>query len=243
MCPNFVFLNRGDGTFEDVTESSGAGYDAHGLTLAGMGVDAEDVDGDGLPDLLVTNFSSEPNSLYRNLGGGLFEDRTPTSGMASDSTPWVGWGCALADFDNDGWPDCFVTNGHVDDNLELLGQDSPYAHPPLLHRNLEGSRFRLSTRDAGPYFDSDHVGRGAAFGDFDNDGDVDIVVNHKDGAPALLRNDTQTANHWIRLSLVGTRQQSRRCGSTRDGRTEEPNARTASAKGERVSNPRTILDC
>jgi hypothetical protein len=204
MCPTFVFLNRGDGKFEDVTEASGAGYDAHGLSLAGMGVDAEDVDGDGLPDLLVTNFSSQPNSLYRNLGIGLFEDRTPTSGMASDSAPWVGWGCALADFDNDGWPDCFVTNGHVDDNLELLGQNSPYAHPPLLHRNLEGSRFRLSTRDAGPYFDTDHVGRGAAFGDFDNDGDIDIVVNHKDGAPALLRNDTRTANHWIRLSLVGT---------------------------------------
>ena len=154
MCPNFVFLNRGDGTFEDVTESSGAGYDRHGLSHAGMGVDAEDVDGDGLPDLLVTNFFNEPNSLYRNLGTGLFEDRTPTSGMATDSTPWVGWGCALADFDNDGWPDCFVTNGHVDDNLELLGQKSPYAHPPLLHRNLEGTRFRLATRDAGPYFDT-----------------------------------------------------------------------------------------
>jgi len=204
QCPNFVFLNRGDGTFEDVTETSGAGYDSHGLTHAGMGVDAEDVDGDGLPDLLVTNFSGERISLYRNLGAGMFEDRTSTSGMANDSVPWVGWGCALADFDNDGWPDCFVTNGHVDDNLGLLGQRTPYAHPPLLHRNLEGSRFRLATRDAGPYFDSDHVGRGAAFGDFDNDGDVDIVVNHKDGAPALLRNDTKTANHWIRLSLVGT---------------------------------------
>jgi enediyne biosynthesis protein E4 len=205
MCPNFVFLNRGDGTFDDVTDVSGAGYDSHGLTHAGMGVDAEDVDGDGLPDLLVTNFSSERNSLYRNVGAGVFEDQTATSGMASDSKPWVGWGCALADFDNDGWPDCFVSNGHVDDNLELLGQKSPYAHPPLLHRNLAGRRFRLATRDAGPYFDSDHVGRGAAFGDFDNDGDLDIVVNHKDGAPALLRNDTKTANHWIRLSLVGTK--------------------------------------
>jgi hypothetical protein len=205
MCPNFVFLNRGDGTFDDVTEVSGAAYDGHGLTLAGMGVDAEDVDGDGLPDLLVTNFAGERISLYRNVGAGIFEDRTPTSGMATDSTLWVGWGCALADFDNDGWPDCFVSNGHVDDNLESFGRKTAYAHPPLLHRNMAGSRFRLSTRDAGPYFDSDHVGRGAAFGDFDNDGDVDIVVNHKDGAPALLRNDTKTANHWIRLSLVGTK--------------------------------------
>ena len=97
MCPNFVFLNRGDGTFEDVTESSGAGYDAHGKTHAGMGVDAEDVDGDGRPDLFVTNYWNEPNSLYMNLGDGMFEDRTPTSGMSTDSTPWVGWGCALAD--------------------------------------------------------------------------------------------------------------------------------------------------
>ena len=204
MCPNFVFLNRGDGTFEDATESSGAGYGSHGQTHAGMGVDAEDVNGDGRPDLLVTNYWNEPNSLYMNLGGGMFEDRTPASGMATDSTPWVGWGCALADFDNDGWPDCFVTNGHVDNNLELLGYNSPYAQPPLLHRNLEGRGFRLATRDAGPYFDESHVGRGAAFGDLDDDGDIDIVVNHKDGAPALLRNDTPTHNHWIRLSLVGT---------------------------------------
>jgi hypothetical protein len=204
MCPNFVYLNRGDGTFEDVTEASGAGYDAHGQTHAGMGVDAEDVNGDGRPDLFVTNYSNEPNSLYTNLGGGMFEDRTPTSGMATDSTPWVGWGCALADFDNDGWIDCFVANGHVDDNLELMGHNSPYAEPSLLHCNRDGRRFQLATRDAGPYFDTDHVGRGAAFGDFDNDGDVDIVVNHKDGAPALLRNDSQTHNHWIRFALVGT---------------------------------------
>jgi hypothetical protein len=169
-----------------------------------MGVDAEDVNGDGLPDLFVTNFANEANSMYMNLGHGLFDDRTPSSGMATDSTPWVGWGCALADFDNDGWPDCFVGNGHVDDNLHLLGKNRPYAQPPLLHQNLEGTRFRLATRDAGLYFDQDHVARGAAFGDIDNDGDIDIVVNHKDGAPALLRNDTNSAHHWIRLTLVGT---------------------------------------
>ena len=83
----------------------------------------------------------------------MFEDRTPASGMATDSTPWVGWGCALADFDNDGWPDCFVTNGHVDNNLDLLGYNSPYAQPPLLHRNLGGSGSDWRPRDAGPYFD------------------------------------------------------------------------------------------
>jgi enediyne biosynthesis protein E4 len=205
LCPNFVFLNRGDGHFDDVTETSGAGYDAQGQTRAGMGVDAEDVNGDGRPDLFVTNYWNEPNSLFTNLGAGLFEERTRTSGMMYDGLPWVGWGCTLADFDNDGWPDCFVTNGQVDDNLELLGHKNPYAQPALLHQNRNGSRFFLATRDAGPYFDSDHVGRGVAYGDYDDDGDIDLVVSHKEGRPALLRNDTKTSNHWIRLRLEGTR--------------------------------------
>jgi hypothetical protein len=169
-----------------------------------MGVDAEDVDGDGRPELFVTNFADESNTLYQNLGDGQFQDLTPFFGLAADSMPWVGWGCALADFDGDGWPDSFVTNGHVDDNL----RDQPYAQPALLHRNVpvgDGRRFRLATRDVGPYFDASHVGRGAAFGDLDDDGDVDIVVNHKDAPPAILRNDTPSGHHWIRLVLVGTR--------------------------------------
>jgi len=205
LCPNFVFLNQGDGTFQDVTESSGAGYGPNGQTRAGMGVDAEDVNGDGRTYLFATNFWNEANALFINLGEGLFHDRTRTSGMFHDSVLWVGWGCALADFDNDGWPDCFVANGHVDNNLEQLGLDSPYAQPALLHRNLKGSGFLLATRNAGAYFDSGHVGRGVAYGDLDDDGDIDLVVNHKDGAPAVLRNDTKTRHHWIRLRLEGTR--------------------------------------
>ncbi|MFI5454442.1 MAG: CRTAC1 family protein [Isosphaerales bacterium] len=205
LCPNFVFLNQGDGTFQDVTESSGAGYGPNGQTRAGMGVDAEDVNGDGRADLFATNFWNEANALFINLGEGLFQDRTRTSGMFHDSVLWVGWGCALADFDNDGWPDCFVANGHVDDNLEQLGLDSPYAQPALLHRNLKGAGFLLATRKAGAYFNSGHVGRGVAYGDLDDDGDIDLVVNHKDGAPAVLRNDTKTPHHWIRLRLEGTR--------------------------------------
>jgi hypothetical protein len=140
--PNFLFLNRGDGTFEDVTLTSGAGLSEQGQAYAGMGVDAEDVDGDGLPELFVTNFAGEPNTLYQNLGGGSFLDVTTLRGLAVDSIPWVGWGCALADFDNDGWPDCFVANGHIDDNRHLLGEDSPYAQPPLLYRNEQGRGFR-----------------------------------------------------------------------------------------------------
>jgi hypothetical protein len=205
MNPNFVFLNNGDGTFRDATDTSGAAYDERGQAQSGMGVDAEDVDGDGRPELFVTNFASEYNTLYQNMGNGSFMDVTPFSGMAADTRPWVGWGTALADFDNDGWPDNFVANGHVDDNRRLLGEPTDYAEPPLLFLNLKGKRFRLATRDAGPYFEGRHVGRGVAFGDLDNDGDIDVVVSHKDGLPAVLRNDTQTANHWVRLELRGTR--------------------------------------
>ena len=195
MNPNFLFTNRGDGTFDDVSEISGAAFNKDGAAQSGMGVDAEDVDGDGLPELFVTNFANEYSTLYQNFGNGIFFDSTPNFGLASDSMPWVKWGCALADFDNDGWPDCFFVNGHVDNNRRLLDQPVDYEEVPLLFRNDHGKRFRLATRDAGPYFDAKHVGRGAAFGDLDNDGDIDILVNHKDGRPALLRNDTKSDNH------------------------------------------------
>ncbi len=212
MNPNFLFLNRGGGTFEDATESSGAAYDERGKAQSGMGVDAEDIDGDGDPDVIVTNFAYEYNTLYINFGKGAFTDLTAMYGLAADTMPYVGWGVALADFDNDGWPDCFAANGHVDDSRMQAGQSTEYAEPPLLHRNVaikakggEARRFKLSTRDVGPYLAEKHVSRGAAFGDFDDDGDVDIVINHKDGPPALLRNDTPTDNRWVRLHLVGTK--------------------------------------
>jgi hypothetical protein len=205
MNPNFLFLNRGDGTFDDVSEASGAAFDNNGMAQSGMGVDAEDVDGDGLPELYVTNFANEYNTLYMNFGKGVFYDNTAFFGLASDTMPFVKWGTALVDLDNDGWPDNFVINGHVDDNRRALNQPVDYEQIPLLFRNLEGKRFRLSTKDVGPYFDTTHVGRGAAFGDLDNDGDIDIVVNEKDRPAAVLRNDTPAKNHWVRFVLQGTR--------------------------------------
>lgn len=210
MNPNFLFLNKGDGTFEDATESSGAAYDEKGQAQSGMAVDAEDVNGDGLPELFVTNFANEYATLYQNLGRGTFMDSTPFFGLAADSMPWVKWGTALADFDNDGWPDIFIANGHVDDNRDKLGQSSEYAELPLLFANMKGKKFRLATRDVGPYFEARTVSRGAAFGDLDNDGDVDVVVSNKDRPAAILRNDTKNENRWVRFDLQGTR-------SNRDG--------------------------
>ena len=193
MNPNFLFLNQGDGTFEDATEISGAAFDVKGQAQSGMGVDAEDVDGDGRPELFVTNFDDEYNTLYQNLGNGQFQDLTPFSAWPPTACPGSA-GAAP-------WPTSTTTAGPTASSptatstTTSAGGQPRYAEPPLLHRNVpagDGRRFRLATRDVGPYFDAAHVGRGAAFGDLDDDGDLDIVVNHKDGPPAVLRNDTPT---------------------------------------------------
>jgi len=213
ICPNFLFLNRGDGTFEDVTELSGAAYDEKGQAQSGMGVEANDCNGDGRPELFVTNFANEYNTLYQNMGGGSFQDMTTTAGLATASLPWVGWGCVLEDFDRDGWIDCFVSNGHVDNNRDQIGQKVDYAQPPLLFHNTaldekspdSPRRFELATLQAGSYFESSHVGRGVAYGDLDNDGRLDLVINHKDDKPAVLLNRTESPRFsWLQLKLVGT---------------------------------------
>ena len=174
-----------------------------------MGVDAEDLDGDGLPELIRTNFRKETTSVYQNLRDGQFLEQSALYGVAAPSFPFVKWGCGLIDFDNDGRVDIFVTSGHVDNNHYLIGnKDEPYAEPAVLLRNIttdSGPRFESVGAGAGEYFTTNHVGRGAAFGDLDNDGKPDIVVNHKDAAPAVLLNRSPEANHWIRLVLQGTK--------------------------------------
>jgi hypothetical protein len=199
--PNFLFLNQGGGKFYDATESSGAAYDYQGRVQAGMGVDAADVNGDGKPELYVTNFSDEPNTLYDNVGQGLFQDATIQRGLYNDSLPYVGWGTALVDFNLDGWPDVIVTNGP-------LRANEPEVNPPLLWQN-KGGRFRIVGPEAGDYFRAGHAGRGLAVADLDNDGDVDVAIGHQDASPAVLSNQCLTTASAracpITLRLVGTR--------------------------------------
>lgn len=200
---NTLFLNDGHGRFRDVSESSGTAYDYLGSIHAGMGVDAEDTDGDGRAELIVTNFANEHNTFYHNGGNGFFQDVTQQRGLYSAGLPWVGWGTAFADFDLDGWPDLVVTNGHVDDNREGV----PYAEPPLLWKN-NGGHFTFIGAEAGEYFSQDHVGRALVVADLDNDGDQDIVVGHQDGPPALLQNEQRTTDNALAqplvLRLIGT---------------------------------------
>ncbi len=202
-CPNFLFMNRGDGTFEDASESSGASATEAGFLQAGMGVDAADVNGDGRPDLLLTTYRGEYDTLFMNMDGKRFLDVSARAGIVRDSMPEVGWGCALADFDNDGAPDMLVVNGHVDDNLVALGKDDVgWAERSKVFRNLSDGRFKL-VADPGPFFEREHVARGAAFGDLDNDGDIDAIVSRMDERPAVLLNVSQP-RAWIGLDLRET---------------------------------------
>ena len=203
--PNFLFLNAGGGRFRDLTDESGAAYDQSGRSQAGMGVDAADLEGDGLPELFVTNFEQDYNTLYRNLGNLQFQDVSDVTGLAAASRPWVGWGTVLADFDGDGLRDVIVTNGHTDNNLAAMDCDAPFEQPPLVWRN-QGKRFELVS-GAGAYFTERHPGRALSMADLDNDGDSDIVIGHQDASPALLRNDrgVATANppSSVMIRLIG----------------------------------------
>jgi enediyne biosynthesis protein E4 len=203
MCPHFLFMNKGDGTFEDITNSSGAALTESGRFQGGMGVDIEDLDDDGFPELFVTNFDGEYNTIHKTTDGKNFDDVSAAAGIVRDSMPDVGWGCALADFDNDGLSDMLTFNGHVDDNLGRLGRAGDYAQPAKIWRNVGRCRFRLLS-DAGPFFDRGHACRGAAFGDLDNDGDIDVAINQINDRPVILLNESGR-RHWLRLEFVPTK--------------------------------------
>ena len=190
---NFLLRNstseKGELRFEDVTLLSGVGYSETGKTEAGMGVDMGDVDGDGLLDLFVTNLDLEPNELYLNRGDGTFRIATYPSGVGEVSLPWVGFGTGLVDLDNDGDLDILVGNGHIIDNIELYRKNNRHAQPKLLHLNRgDGTFEEVGLESEGP-LGRDETTRGVAFGDYDDDGDIDVAVCNNNAGATLLRND------------------------------------------------------
>ncbi len=202
--PNQMWINKGDGTFEDQALLSGAAYDDEGKAHAGMGVSFADFDGDGDDDIFISNIRGEPHMLYVNLGGGLFQDAAKVWGLGHTTVPFTGFGAGWFDYDNDGRLDLFIANGEVRKLDSLRGQPFPYRQKKLLYHN-EGNTFREVSASAGPAFDLAEVGRGAAFGDIDNDGDVDVVVNNANGPARLLLNHAGSRNHWLEVRLHGVK--------------------------------------
>ncbi len=203
---NLLWLNNGNGTFREAGLESGLAYAADGIARAGMGVAAADFDNDGRDDILVTNLVREGATLFRNTGSGQFEDGTVQSGIAELTSPFTGFGAGWLDYDNDGLLDLFITNGAVTIIEALRGQPYPYQQQNRLLRNAWPGKFRNATIGAGPALQSQGVGRGTAFGDIDNDGDIDILVTNNNGPVRLLRNDTGSHQHWlmVRLAAPGT---------------------------------------
>lgn len=200
----YLFRNTGRGTFVEVALEAGVAYDDDGRSFAGMGTDVEDYDNDGWPDVIVTTLSLERYALYRAVGSGRFEYASHMTGVGRATLQSSGWGTKFVDFDNDGRRDLFVAQGHVLDTVSRARQGFDYLQPPLMLRNEDRSFVDIS-KSLGPVFARPAAGRGAAFADLDDDGDVDIVIANLDAEPTLLRNDGGNANHWLTVSLRGTR--------------------------------------
>jgi enediyne biosynthesis protein E4 len=199
---NFLYRNNGDGTFRDIAYAAGVGFDVNGKPQAGMGTDCADVTGNGLPDIFVTNFSDELNTLYANQGDGQFEDVSARAGLGSGLLP-LGFGTKLFDADNDGTLDIYVTNGHVVDNVHLYHATFTHAQRDLLYENL-GGRFRDVSSEAGPGLQIARVGRGLAVADYDNDGSLDVVITNVGEAPVLLRNQGTRQGNWLAIRARGS---------------------------------------
>jgi len=201
--PNRLYRNKGDGTFSDVGVMAGVAFNEAGVARAGMGVDAADYDGSGRQSVIIGNFANEMMALYWNDGKGLFVDEAPGSTIGRASMPRLTFATFFVDVDLDGHLDIFAANGHVADDIARVQPKMSHAQPPHLFRNLGGRKFEdISTR-VGADFAKPVVGRGAAYGDYDNDGDPDLLIMANNGPARLLRNDTG-ANHRLRLTLTGT---------------------------------------
>ena len=205
----FLYHNKGNGIFEEVGLMAGVAVDANGGTYAGMGVDFADYNNDGLPDVLVTDLGNQIYALYENNGDGSFTYASYSSGLAGITRVHSGWGFRFTDFDNDGWRELLIAQGHDMDNIELTTPNLRYREPPALIRNHQ-AKFADISAAGGSVFRDRWVGRGMATGDIDNDGRVDAVITTNDGAAYILHNETSTQNHWLILKLVGHR-------SNRDG--------------------------
>jgi len=204
---SFLFHNTGNGAFSETGLLAGVGFNEDGKTFAGMGVDFADYDNDSHPDVFVTDLSNERYRLFRQNGDGSFRDVTSASGVGSASLLFAGWSTGFVDYDNDGWKDIFVAQGHVMDTITKTSPNLSYLQPPLLLKNEAG---RFSRIMPGAAFQQPWAGRGAAFGDLDNDGDIDVVVSNVGQSAFVLRNDGGNRNHWLAIRTVGQK-------SNRDG--------------------------
>jgi hypothetical protein len=210
---SLLFRNNHDGTFTECGLESGVALNEDGKEQAGMGLGVGDFDNDGNLDIFKTHFSADTNILYRNNGNGTFRDVTTRAGLGVE-TRFVGWGAAIQDFDNDGFPDIFFTTGMVSPEVEASLPDSPYKTPNVVLRNLGGGQLEELLDGAGPAMQELHSSRGAAFGDFDNDGDIDVVVMNMNEPPSLLRNDLTGGHHWLKVLLEGVESNRSAIGAT-----------------------------
>ncbi|HET9410069.1 MAG TPA: CRTAC1 family protein [Candidatus Sulfotelmatobacter sp.] len=207
--PNKLYLNKKDGTFEERGVAAGIAFSEDGVARAGMGVDAADYDHSGHASVIITNFANQMLSLYHNEANGLFVDEAPQSEVGRATLVTLGFGCFFFDYDNDGWPDIFVADGHIEDQIERVQKRVSYAEPPHLFRNLGGGKFTEVTAQIGGSFAKPKVARAAAYADIDNDGFLDILLTTNAG-PAYLFHNAGGTNHSLRIKLVGTK-------SNRDG--------------------------
>ena len=201
---NFLFHNKGDGAFEEIALPAGVGYDQYGDPLGSMGANAGDFDGDGLPDIILTDYQSKLTTLYRNLGHMQFQDVTVKTGAGTGSFPLVKWGCGLVDFDNDGVPEIFTSAGHLQDSVEQYDKTTNYKERSILLQQ-RNDRYVDVTAASGAIMATVESSRGAVFGDLNNDGKVDIVMLNARTHPTLMINETATTNHWVLLKLTGTK--------------------------------------
>jgi hypothetical protein len=201
--PNYLYRNRHDGTFEDISYASGFALSEDGREQASMGIAVGDYNRDGKVDLFTTTFSDDYKTLYRNDGGGSFSDVSYRAGLGTPTIPFLSWGTAFIDYDNDGLLDLFIANGHVYPQVDQQDWGTTWAERPQLFRNLDGSKFKEVPPATGSGLADVVSARGAAFGDLFNDGHIDVVLNNLDSAPVLLRNVIENGNHWLTIKLVG----------------------------------------